>query len=246
MAETGDRRFTERQASEILRRATVAADTSSSGLSLADIEQIGKEIGLDADAVRQAAGEFQENEAGGQAKWLGAPPSYELERILELPLNSESWPAIVAELNRAFGQKVEGEVSGTSFSWQWKHAFGFVHVVATPCGDRTRIGLTAHIDNGLTWVLIGSVFASLVAIAATLDGLKLPAWASVLIAAGILLGAGLGLRASCASWFRSDQRKMKKLMNRLVEVGATGPRASISVPRSAHAEEAPDRVRLET
>lgn len=235
----GDRQFTEKQTARILRRAAElqAADGKSDGpegLSVTEVIRVGSEVGLDEQHVRAAMEELAVGvEEDAQTRWLGAPPSHEVERIIPGGLPEDGWQAMVGELNATFKQSIPGLACGPVRSWHWKHELGNVHVDATEGAGSTRVRIVAYIDDGLSVGLMVAIFAMLVSVGLLGFASDLPQFIGVPFSAiAVLLIAG-SYRRTASRWFRSDRKKLAKLMDRLEEAAKVEGRPSPAVSTEA-------------
>jgi len=123
---TPRRRFDDDEVALILRRATEmqasAASPGEVGMTLADLEEIAREAGLDPALVRRAAAEVQSGAAQpplhGGSRFLGAPTRLRHERIVDGELAAEDYEAVVEEIRRTFGDVGMVSVLGRTLSWR--------------------------------------------------------------------------------------------------------------------------------
>ena len=108
----GGRRFDDEEVSLILRRAAELQEAQpgaeSSGMTLADLEEVAREAGLDPSLVRRAAAEV--GDAGGAgspaapltggSRFLGAPTVLRAERIVDGELPVAEFEALLDEIRR--------------------------------------------------------------------------------------------------------------------------------------------------
>ena len=193
------KRATELQASEAQR-----SDASAAGLSLADLEQIAREAGIDPSLVRQAAGEIDTRQSTSPAsKFLGAPSTIVLERTMDGEVPTAEYEAIVDMLRRTFNDNGFVGTLGKSLAWNSSpRSYGRrgnsqqVNISITPRDGRTVIrveqslrstagglfgGLMGGIGGGTTGL---SVTAGMVVFHSALVAVGL--WASVLGASYLL------------------------------------------------------------
>jgi hypothetical protein len=124
------RRYGDSETEAILRRAAElqasgpSAPRTDRGLTLAELESIAREAGLDPVLVRQAAREIDRPSAAKAAPLLGAPTRLIAERTFEGELTEELWEAMVGEIQRTIG--LPGHVSrvGRTRTWSVLGAMG--------------------------------------------------------------------------------------------------------------------------
>lgn len=214
------RQFTEKQAARILRRASElqAGDGLDAfrGLGAEDVERIGREVGLDPSHVRRAIEEFASGaESDPQTRWLGAPPSYEVERIVAGSVSEEDWLNVVDELNATFHHSIQGESSGPIRTWLLKREFGSVRFSAAERHGSTRLTIVSHIDEGISTGFVITILAMIVSIGTLAFASDLPSWIGVPLSVAAVIGLGLFYRTTTANWFKRDRVKISKLMDRL-------------------------------
>src|SRR5687768_3068307 len=145
--------FNEKQAGAILRRAAELSSASSTGGSsggttLADMERIAAEIGIDAAHVRAAAAELTRSPAGNTAGII------DLERVVPGELSDEAWEAVVADLRRTFSNPGTTSQVGLAREWSLKGEMGHLHASLVSRQGHTRIQILENHSSalGLSWV----------------------------------------------------------------------------------------------
>lgn len=117
-----ERRFTEKEAGEIVRRAVesqsrVPRESSGEGIAEQELRAAARELGID-DAAFDEAVDAQEGSATpGKAGLMGGPFRYETEVILDGPVDDACWEDIVAEVRRTYGEPGKVEQRGTTYEW---------------------------------------------------------------------------------------------------------------------------------
>ena len=141
---TDERRYAEDEVAEILDRATAPEyDLSQlprrTGLTLAQIQEVGTEAGISAERIERAALSMAmaTTQPTRQATLLGAPRSVERVVRLERPMSDEEWSRLVADLRQTFGAEGELEAHGTLRSW--KHGGITAHLEPEGEGYRVRM-----------------------------------------------------------------------------------------------------------
>src|SRR5450830_1774255 len=103
------RRYNDKEVARIIKQASElqqsdAPGESASGLSLAELEQIAREAGIDPAMVRRAAVDLDAQVSVGRpSRFLGAPSSLALERTIDGEVSPDEYDALVAEIQRAVG-----------------------------------------------------------------------------------------------------------------------------------------------
>lgn len=215
------RTYSERETAKILRRAaeiqsrTDRQRPAGDGLTPEELVRIGQEVGLDPDAIRQAMDGLKDDGDEVQTRWLGAPPSYEVERVFEGTLTDDQWNAIVGELNSTFTQSIEGVTSGPVRTWHYKADMGKVHFSATQTGNSFRLKSTTYMDDGIAVGMIMTILAMIVGSAITWSFDALRPYLSVLLMTVWVAGVGMWFRKITSNWHRRDRRKMNRMMDRI-------------------------------
>ena len=118
-----DRRYGDTETEAILRRAAELQASGSvtprtnTGLTLAELEGIAKEAGLDPVLIRQAAREIDRPAAARPAPLLGAPTRLIAERSAEGELSEELWGQMVGEVQRTLGAAGHASQVGRTRTW---------------------------------------------------------------------------------------------------------------------------------
>jgi hypothetical protein len=158
------RRFNDKEVARIIKRASElqeeeAPTDSTTGLSLAELEQVAKEAGLDPALVRRAAADLDTRVTDQQPSMLvGAPTTLRLERTIDGEVPADEYEAIVAEIQRTLDAVGTGATLGRSLSWTLspasrRRSARSVQVTITPRGGRTTIRIEEHMG-----ALAGGIF----------------------------------------------------------------------------------------
>ena len=161
------RKYTEEEIAALLKRtAELQADDarneqhSSQGLSLAELEDIAADAGLDAAYLHQAALEIESSGKKGFEK--RTKTHIRVQRFLSTELDEDLWEEMVFELRRTFGSSSHIDMSGLGAfgmgtveqigrSREWRHtsAMGVqTSVLARPHKGGTRIELSQMVGLG--------------------------------------------------------------------------------------------------
>jgi len=142
---TSDRRYDDEEVSEIFRVASEAAErnpkmvSSPGGLSLTQLKEIGREVGLAPERIAEAALAFERRGSPAPRRWyLGVPIS--VGRTVELsraPTDHE-WEMLVAELRQTFS--AHGRVESRGPVRAWANGNLRAYVEPTENGHRLRLG----------------------------------------------------------------------------------------------------------
>lgn len=217
---TDERRYGEDEVSEIF--ALAASEASSSlptirepeGLTLAELQAVGSEVGLAPERVAQAAASLDRSVAAVPSReWFGAPVS--VGRVVQLPREAtdREWQFLLADLRETFAAK--GEVSEHAGVREWSN--GNLHAVLeeTEAGHRLRLGTrkgNASEIVGLGFVgLAMAVFFTIVMFASGKTGGALFIPALFAAAGGTALTA---TRLSLPKWAAEREAQMEHIASR--------------------------------
>lgn len=238
----GEARFTDRETALILKRAaeleeTLAPGGAGRGLTLAEIEGIAREVGIDPERVREAAAQIASaREPGGFAP-LGPHPTRKVVRAVPRRLArgelAELIPVIEGHL------QTPGTVTEALDSVQWtrKEGNATLQISLRPRDEETQIHVAERYEPRIRGMLHGlpAAWGGMIGFVIGMS-LGLPGVLVAGMAGGwVLLGAGIG-RAVWTRISRRSQKKVKQLAAVLAE------RAGRSRPSSRPAVEPKPRM----
>jgi hypothetical protein len=216
--EPGDPLYSEKQVGAILRRAverSVAAGAEgSSGISLAEMERIAAEIGIDPQHVRAAAVDVSGRSTTGTSGVI------DLEQIVPAELTEEAWDSILAELRRIFGDAGITSAVGRAREWDLRQETANIHASLVSRNGSTRVHLMENHSTAvsLAWGL-WTTFSLLAVFLAVVGGAKAggldQALINSLITGGVSGAAFMGIRVSAQRWHRRQQERMEGLLQRV-------------------------------
>ena len=170
-----DRRFNDEEVAAIFAKATDVRPTSqrqlasSDGLTLAELQAIGQEVGIPPDRVAQAAAEMDLVSRATSRRFLGFPLG--VGRTVELGrrLSEEEWERLVVDLRETFDARGTVRQEGSFRQWTNGNLQALVEPTAT--GHRVRLrtmnaSMRAWMMGGLG--MIGIAGATSLAAALTL------------------------------------------------------------------------------
>ena len=217
-----DRRYDEDEIAEILDRATTnegavqpASKGSGQGLTLAEIQEIGSEVGIApariADAARAMA---SRNLVGPTKTFLGTPRSVSRIVPIDRPLTDDEWTRLVVDLRETFD--AVGTVTSEGNLRTWRN--GNLHVYVEPDGDRYRVRMRTHKGNVPIRVAVSGafIFMSLIFVLRILaDGADFRG----LLMAAMFGAVGVGnlaiTRATLPGWALERATQMEGLAERI-------------------------------
>ena len=216
-----ERRYNDKEIAAIFRGAAEEGPQSpqrevarDEGLTLAELQAIGSEVGISSDAVAQAARTVDVRLGAASRTFLGLPIGVARTVNLNRRLTDEEWERLVVQLREVFNARGRTRADGSLR--QWTNGNLQVLLEPTETGHRLRFR-TLH---GGARFSIGAGFAVLgvtgtVAISSALGGSlgdAIPGIA-LLAVAGIAMIASGALRLP--RWARLRQRQMEDLATRV-------------------------------
>ena len=214
-----ERRYNEDEVAQIFERATEAqkrslpASRGGEGLTLAELQDVGREVGLPPELVARAAQSLASAGRPYDRRILGVPVGVGRTVELDRPLTDAEWNQLVVDLRDTFDAR--GKLSDQGAFKQWTNGNLQALLEPTPTGQRLRLK-TLHgsarsmMTTGLgMFGITTAIWVVMVLRAAPFD----PTAFTTLIATGLgLLGVG-ALRIP--GWARLRRRQMEEIAQRL-------------------------------
>jgi hypothetical protein len=227
-----DRRYSEEEVAAIFQRAAEAQQTArrqlppGEGMTLADLQAIGREVGIPPELVTQAARSMDHAGAPATRGLLGLPIGVGRTVELNRQLSEEEWDRLVVDLRETFDAR--GKVSTQGRFRQWTNGYLQVLVEPTSTGDRIRMKTL----NGNARVFMNTGLATL-GLAAALLVMSVVGGgdASALRGLTFLSTLGLGMFSVGAirlpGWARLRRRQMEGVAARLALAEPSPPPDSL-------------------
>ena len=210
-----ERRYTQEEVTTIFRVAVEGPSTPphhlspADGLTLADLQAIGREAGIAPAAVALAAQTLEVRQGAVSRTLLGLPIGVERRMALGRRLTDEEWEQLVVQLRDVF--QARGRTKSEGSLRQWTNGNLYVLLEPMPTGDRLRLGslnggATASLRLGLValgamvFLAVANLFGGQLTNMGTLAGL---------LAGGLVLLANGALRLP--GWARLRGRQMEDL-----------------------------------
>lgn len=209
-----ERRYGESEVAEIFRDAASEAQrqlrppgAAQEGLTLAELQAIGKEVGLPTEAIARAAVARDVQASATVRRWLGLPIG--VARTVELgrKLSDDEWDRLVVRLRETFNATGQTRVEGGLRQW----SNGNLRVRLEPSGAGQRLHLSTvngpaqtSLRGGLVTLAFSAFFlaTSTSAIQANFPGIV-----TGLIGIAFVSRAVFGL----AGWSRLRGRQMEQI-----------------------------------
>jgi hypothetical protein len=224
-----ERRYTEDEVRAIFERASEAQQAvrrqlpPGEGLSLADVQSIGREVGIPSELVDEAARSLDQAGQPATRTFVGLPIG--VGRTVELgrKLSEEEWEHLVVDLRETFDAR--GSVRADGSFRQWTNGNLQALLEPTPTGHRLRLRTTMGAARGLmsAGILLAGTATVVLVVASALSGHA----AEAIAQAGSLIFVGSGLFAAGALrlplWARTRRRQMEGIAARLALAAEAGP-----------------------
>jgi hypothetical protein len=214
-----ERRYTEEETAAIFRAAAEGPSSltpathapADHGLTLGELQAIGREVGIAPDAVARAAQLLDVRISRASRNLIGLPIGVERRVTLTRRLSDDEWEQLVGELREVF--KARGRTKSEGALRQWTNGNLYVLLEPTPNGQRIRLGslhggAAMSIRLGLTALVAAGAYAIARAFGADV-GVAIPA----LFVGGAILLANGALRVP--RWARLRARQMEEIAVRL-------------------------------
>jgi hypothetical protein len=233
-----ERRYSEQEIAEIFERATEAQKVGSrpsspgEGLTLAELQDIGRDVGLAPELVATAARSLDAPAAvAGPRRLLGLP--IRVGHVVELPrrLTDEEWERLVVSLRDTFDAR--GKLRDDGAFKQWTN--GNLEILLEPTSTGQRLRMRTYKESAAGLMLGGGITLTIavVGLVAALLGMgrelgeRLPGFVTLFTVGLGLLGAGI---VQLPGWARLRQSQFEQLAARAESLAATDPEQA---PRGA-------------
>jgi len=231
---TDDRRYDEDDIARIFELATREEGSSGRagpeagapdpGLTLAEIQQIGAEVGILPERIAESARALAvaASPVSVRRKVLGFPLSVGGATPLPRPLTEEEWDRLVSEIRTQFNSHGKLERAGTLRSWR----NGNLRIQLEPSDGGQQIQMQTHRRQSEVFVRVGGVMIGVGAGLGTvsvLTGTLDPDLGVVALMGAGFLAAGL---APLRTWARRRREQMESIAASAVRMATralTGP-----------------------
>ncbi len=155
-----ERRYSESEIKEIFGRASAHQRetqqmSSSHGLTLSELQQIGREVGISPRSVAEAAKSLERGiEAAEPKTYLGQPVTVARSVGLPRTLSDAEWEELVVDLRHTFS--ASGEVRNEGSLRQWRN--GNLHGLIEPAESGSRLRLQSFHEMARNQLIGGLVF----------------------------------------------------------------------------------------
>jgi hypothetical protein len=223
-----DRRYNEEEVAAIFRAAAEGSHSPAlraprdEGLSLPDLQDIGREVGIAPEAVAHAAHALEVRGQGTLRRLLGLPVGVSRTILLGRHMTDAEWDLLVVELREVFG--ATGMVKAQGSLREWRNGNLRALLEPTPTGHRLRLTTVkgdarTSIVGGLMAIGMSAVVAVAGAAGGHLGG-AVPGIALLAMTGVALVGNGV-LRLP--RWARLRDQQMEGIAARLAETAPALP-----------------------
>jgi hypothetical protein len=215
------RRFNETEVAEIFERATqhqasaVRQTTSAEGMTLVQLQEIGREVGIAPEALEQAARSIDLSDRETGRRFLGLPIGVGLTANIGRQLTDEEWQRLIVDLRETFDAR--GKVREEGAFRQWTN--GNLQVLVEPSADGNQIRMRTFKEDSRLYIGMG---LGLIALAVFVFAGKIVAGTDVPTILGKFIPLsfmGTGLVAFGAlrlpGWARERRAQMESIVARL-------------------------------
>lgn len=168
------RRFDEREIALIFERASAeqqesrsAQDaTDSDGLTLHQLHEIGRDVGISADQITRAAVAVERGELvpATAHKWLGLPVGVAHTVDFDRPVSETEWARLVVTLRDTFG--AHGRIESQGPFREWRN--GNLRAVLEPTTSGHRLRLSTKKGSARGQMVVAGMYLPLAAVFGTL------------------------------------------------------------------------------
>lgn len=157
------RRFDDDEIRRILetavKQASARALGSGEGLTLAELKEVGREVGIPPERLEEAARALVVRREEGPVRLLGGPLVLRVERRVEGGFAPGDTPEVLSVIRRAMGHQGQVQERHGSLEWSEKGDVGDRYVSLSPRDGGTAIEGAANLSNAavLTYVPAGSL-----------------------------------------------------------------------------------------
>jgi hypothetical protein len=216
---TDERRYSEDEVAAIFEAASsppVSRGDSRSpdGLTLTELQAIGREVGIAPERIAEAAVALARNPAPmARRRDFGMPLSAAHVVEIPRPLTDREWSLVVADLRETFAARGKESSHGETREWSNGNLHAFVE--PTPTGYRLRLGTLkgdAFALNRMGAFAIG--MAVVAAVASLLRGDPTAAVTGMVALGGMGAGAFALNALRLPRWVRLREHQMKEIAER--------------------------------
>jgi hypothetical protein len=216
-----DRRYTDAEVTRILERATARADTPATaptdpqGLTLAQLQDIGREIGVSPALIAESAALVDLPARAITQRLAGLPLAVERVVPLPRPLTDAEWERLVVDLRETFDARGATRQEGSLRQW----TNGNLQALLEPADVGYRLRLRTRKGNAPGLMIGGAVFGVIGALGFT-GVLAVGTDVGAMFATGALMISGLatllGTGVALLPWAKRREQQLADVAARLL------------------------------
>jgi hypothetical protein len=190
------------------------------GMTLAELQDIGREVGISPEAVASAARSLEIRPKAGARSFLGLPIGVERTVVLDRRLTEAEWERLVVELREVFNAR--GSVKSDGSFRQWTN--GNLQALLEPTATGHRLRLSTVKGNVRLSMAAGAAMLGVsvvMSIAAATAGNLGAAFPEIALLTVLGVGAIANGALRLPGWARQRGRQMDAITSRLAL--ETGP-----------------------
>jgi hypothetical protein len=224
-----ERRYTDDEVAAIFEAASApvapredTADPTPTGLTLAELQNIGREVGIAPDRIARAAAALNGRQPPiARRTDLGMPVS--AAHIVEIPrpLTDREWSLVVADLRETFGAWGHEGSQGETRMW-WNNN---LHAVVEPTRTGYRLRLGTLKGDGLAMNRMGMFGIAMSLVVAFAVGGTPDAIPGILALGSVGAGAFAFNALRLPRWARLRERQMQEIADRTLALLSLTPSA---------------------
>jgi hypothetical protein len=176
-----------RSAVELEDKAIAPAEATR-GMSLAELENVAREAGIDPRHIHRAVAALDsKRDKTTPGSFVGSPTRIVIERQVDGEISSDHFDALIDTIRQRTGNFGKTETVGRSLSWTTRRTSSFVAITVVPRDGKTTIRVVYHLWEVALAIFMGSLITG---------GLLAIPFAVATVAAGAALPLGLGVSAA--------------------------------------------------
>lgn len=227
-----ERRYSEDEVAEIFERATeeqhklaVRPSSPSEGLTLQELQDIGRDVGISHELVASAARSLEVAAPSPQRKLLGLPIGVGRTVELERPLTDSEWHQLVVDIRETFDAR--GRLKDEGAFKQWTNGNLEVLLEPTAAGQRLRM---RTLKGSATGMIVGGGAMLGFSAFILVEMLATGTLADRFVGLVTIVAIGLGLLAPTVlqlpGWARLRRSQMESIAERAMLMASSDPAGS--------------------
>ena len=226
-----ERRFSDAEVAQIFERATsghaVEATRAAEGMTLAELQSIGREVGIPAEQITRAALSLSPGDAKPTQRFLGLTTGVGHTVQLARKITDEEWERFIVAVRETFNAR--GTMTSQGSLKQWSNGNLQVLLEPTDAGHRVRFRtVKGNAPGMLSAGLLASAVSVIGETTAVLTGVAHDV--GLVASFGVLGAIGIGAVATTAlglpRWVSARKAQMEELGARVSAMALKPPPAS--------------------